>query len=396
MIDTEEKVGVVFFCDSLPPLLDGVSRVLLNYTQELDKQKSPCCIVGPKGKGTAESFPCTSILLPSIRPKFIAPYPIILPFSARRVANHLKPFNPSVIHAHSPFTMGSKAHKIAKKLNIPSIITIHSRYKHDILARTGSNVITKYMIRKIVHCISQFSEVWVPTPGVKEEILGYGYTGNVTIIGNAIDFPTVDNDQLEQLRLRGRALYKIDDPAEIICLFVGQHRKDKGVFTILEALRMLENSTPLKMIFIGDGPEKCAMQKFIDTHKMHHKVLLKDPVSDREIMQQLYAGADLFLFPSEYDTDGIVMKEAAAMGTPSVLLKDSLSASSGLYKDMDNAFLIQNNPSALANKIRAIISNRALLEKTSIQARLSIPKTWSNSIHEIEENYRRTIREFYS
>ncbi len=396
MVDNETEVRVAFFGDSLPPLLDGVSRVLLNYTQELHNREYPCCIVGPQGEGTAESFPCNTILLPAIRPKLIQPYPMILPFSTRGLAKKLESFKPTIIHAHSPFAMGTAAHKIAKRNGIPSVLTIHSRYKQDILAKTKSTTITKYMIRNIVQCISQFSEIWVPTPGVKRELAHYGYTGNVAIVENSIDFPTVSSDQLEQLRFKGRALYKPNDSSEFICLFVGQHRKGKGVFTILEALKILKSPTPIKMIFIGDGPDKYDMQKFINTHNMSHSVVLKDSVLDREIMQQLYAGADLFLFPSEYDTDGIVMKEAAAMGTPSVLLKDSLAASSGLYKDMDSAFLIENSPTALASKIGEVLANKTLLENVSQQARHTIPKTWSTSIYELEENYKRIIREFHA
>ncbi len=391
----DSHMAIAIMGDSLPPILDGVTRVIQNYAIELESQGNTVYIAGPKAPGTSELFQCKTFLHPAIYPKFIAPYPLVLPLSRYHLGKSLKKNPPAIIHAHSPFSMGISAHKIAKKLGIPSIITVHSRYKQDIFAKTRSTTITNLITKKIVRCISQFSEVWVPTPGVAEELASYGYTGSVTVIPNAIDFPIANHDQLGLLKPKGRALYN-SAPDELTCLFVGQHRKDKGVFTILEALRMLDKSIPFNMIFIGDGPAKSSMKSIIEAYNIAHKVILMDPVSDRETIKQLYAGADLFLFPSEYDTDGIVLKEAAAMGTPSILLKDSLSASSGLYKENETAFLINNDPADLAKKIKTIVANRELLEYVSIQAQQIIPKTWSTSILEVSENYKRVIREFYS
>lgn len=415
MRNSEQQIRAALFCDSLPPVLDGVSRVLQNYANELQARGTPCCVVGPSIKGAAEAFPCDTLLLPAVRPKFTDPYPITLPFGPRYVAKRLKPFAPTIIHAHSPFSLGYAAHKIAKRNNIPSVATLHSRYRHDFIDRTKSKIYTHFTIQNIARCFSHFTEVWALNPGVAEELASYGYKGKVTIVGNATELAVPEPTELARLREKGRALMQIQDPATFIFLFVGQHRKGKGVFTIIEALNQVkqelarsnasktshESVTPQKppqpwhMVFVGDGPDRAEMQQAITACNLSENITFFGTEQNREKIKQLYAGADLFLFPSYYDCDPIVPREAAAMGTPSLLLKDSYATSSNLYHHNHNAFLIENSPKALSKEIQRVMHNQELLAQTSAKALEEIPKTWATAIDEVEDHYLRIIKEFH-
>ncbi len=398
-MDCNIDIRVALFCDSLPPVLDGVSRVLLNYAQELTNRQTPVCVVGPNIKGAQEIFTCNTLLLPAVRPKIASPYPITLPFEARYVAKKLNQFTPTIIHAHSPFVFGNAAHKVARRLNIPSVATLHSRYKQDFLDKTGSKFITKQVVKRINHCYSQFTEVWALNPGVAEELRSYGYSGNITIVGNATELVQPEREERANLRQAGRAHAGVEADTTALLLFVGQHRRGKGVFTILQALVEAERkhliNDPWKMVFVGAGSDKAAMEQYIAKEGISDKVTLLGSISDRETIKEIYAGADLFLFPSHYDCDPIVPREAAAMGTPSILLKDSYATSSSLYTHNKTAFLIEDSPEALSVEITRVLNNKNLLNSVSTEAMTQIPKTWASAITEVEEHYTRIIREYH-
>ncbi len=431
MSNNKREIRVGLFCDSLPPVLDGVSRVLLNYIEELDRRKTPTYVVGPNIKGARELFPCENLLLPAIKPKFSDPYPITLPFESKYVSRKMASFQPTIIHAHSPFAFGRAAYITAKKLNLPSVATLHSRYRDDIYDKTGSKLITNYMVKKMVRCYSQFTEVWALNPGVADELHSYGYKGKITIVGNATEFKRATPQELVALRKSGRTSFGIvpESSGSVgsesfaisgsdgstsskgsdfsgltwesipILLFVGQHRKGKGVFTILKALHSLvqqEPTLPWKMIFVGEGPDKKEMEQFITAKGLEKRVSLLGNISDRERIREIYASSDLFLFPSSYDCDPIVPREAAAMGTPSILLKDSYATSSNLYTHDKTAFLIEESPDALAREISRVLQDKPLLERVSAQAMAEIPRTWEVAINEVEDHYRRVIQEFYT
>ena len=87
------------------------------------------------------------------------------------------------------------------------------------------------------------------------------------------------------------------------------------------------------------------------------KCIFTGPVYDRDALRAWNTRADLFLFPSTFDTNGLVVREAAACGLASVLIEGSCAAEG--ITDGRNGFIIEETPEALA----------ALLQK--------MPATWT-------------------
>ena len=106
----------------------------------------------------------------------------------------------------------------------------------------------------------------------------------------------------------------------------------------------------------------------------------------------LYARADLFLFPSLYDTAGLVVREAAAAGTPSLLVEGSCAAE--CVCDGENGFLCKDDPKSICDTIVRVMTDEALRRRVGEAARETIPVPWSGVIQDVRERYLRRIQAY--
>jgi glycosyltransferase involved in cell wall biosynthesis len=112
-------------------------------------------------------------------------------------------------------------------------------------------------------------------------------------------------------------------------------------------------------------------------------------INDRARITSIYARGDLFLFPSIYDTFGIVVREAAALRCPCLMIEGT-NASQGIY-DRENGFLCSNDVYSFASVISEIISNPKLAKIIGNNAMDTLPETWENVVDKAFIKYRQVI-----
>ena len=120
------------------------------------------------------------------------------------------------------------------------------------------------------------------------------------------------------------------------------------------------------------------------------KVTFSGQMNDRNQIKDYYSSADLFLFPSLYDNAPLVVREAAAMQTPSLLLADSTSAE--IIKNNINGYLATNHPADYANKLKCLIHQKNNLREVGIEASRRIARSWSDVIDDVLDRYRLLIK----
>lgn len=108
------------------------------------------------------------------------------------------------------------------------------------------------------------------------------------------------------------------------------------------------------------------MERKINSYGLQDKVKLLGLVSDRSRLKAIDAAADLFLFPSLYDNAPLVVREAAAMHTPSVMIGGSTA--SEVICDGQNGFLAANDPQSYASLVGHLINNPELVQRAGIGA----------------------------
>ena len=110
------------------------------------------------------------------------------------------------------------------------------------------------------------------------------------------------------------------------------------------------------MVFIGDGDNREEVESYAAQCGISNKCIFTGAIRDREALRGWYSRADLFLFPSSYDTNGLVVREAAACSVASVLIRGSCAAEGAI--DGRNGFLIEENADSMADCLAGLTGSR--------------------------------------
>lgn len=374
------------FNDCYPPVIDGVSVTVQNYARWLNRKCGDVCVVTPAVPGAKhdEDFPVYDYF--SVPIPMRKPYRMGMPYVDLDFRSRISRVGFSIVHAHSPFSSGRLALRLARQQKVPLVATFHSKYRADFERVVPSKTIVDYLVKNIVDFYSQADEVWVPQAGVAETLREYGYRGRVEVVDNGNDMATADD--ITPLRNEGRAMLGVS-AHEPMLLFVGQHIYEKNPHLIIRALSRLRDRR-WHMFFIGTGYAAEELKQLAKSKGLDGRITFMGQVADRLLLKRCYAAADLFVFPSLYDNAPLVVREAAAMETPALLAAGSTAA--GVVADGMNGFTCRADEHALADRLAALMGDKALLRAAGSNARKTIARPWSEIADEVYDRYLHLIR----
>lgn len=377
------KIGL--FLDNYPPAVDGVSLCVENYAYWLQKKHASVDVVIPHiygGDYSGLDYPVHEYLSFPIpgRSPYVMGVPAVDPFIYRGLMRE----DFRILHSHSPFSSGNVAATLARKKRIPLVATFHSKYRDD-FSRLLPKPLVTFMMGRVLSFFNRADEVWVPQESVRDVIREYGYKGNVEVVENGSDF--VGSYPEEFFSESRRALGVGEN--ELVLLFVGQHIWEKGTGLIIDALSEL-GDIPFRMFFIGTGYAAEEMRRRVAERNLSDKVFFEGAVLDRDLIKRYYAAADLFLFPSMYDNAPLVVKEAAALGTPALMVRGSTA--SAIVRDGQNGFLVEADKDSLASRIRELSSDRPLLKSVGQNASSTVVRPWEDCVGEAFDRYNALLR----
>ena len=169
-------------------------------------------------------------------------------------------------------------------------------------------------------------------------------------------------------------------------LFVGRLEWYKGIRIILDALAALRSQNiDFRMVFVGKGMEEDAIKAYVKDLRLEGKCIFTGPVYDREQLAAWYTRGDLFLFPSTFDTNGLVVREAAACSLGSVVIRDSC-ASEGITDGVDG-LMIEENAASLALCLARMMEHPEAMRRIGQAACDNIYLSWDDAIHTAMDRY---------
>lgn len=391
-ISETNKITIGLFIDTFFPMIDGVTMVVDNYAKRLTKYANVIVFAPeyPKAQYDDSKFfykvvRCKSVKMP------IIDYSLPMPKIDKKFMHELNSTKLDIVHIHSPFTIGKIGVEYAKKNNVPAIATMHSQYKKDFLRAVKfeplANLLTKVIIRQYNKC----DECWAVNSEIaKIYYEEYKYKKLPKVMGNATDMKLVEN--MEQAKKLINEKYNIS-PDEEVFLFVGRINNLKNVFLIANSLKILKEkyNPKFKMLFVGSGQDEDELKSIIDKNNMNQDIIMCGKISDRELLANIYARADLFLFPSLYDASSIVQIEAASQKTPTLFVEGA--ATTATITENVNGFISQNNEEDFAEKINEIINNKALYDSVCENVYKDIYINWDSQVSKVFDSYMEIISE---
>lgn len=380
----KEYIGL--FNDSYPPIMDGVAMTVYNYAYHLQQRDEKVLVVAPRVKGYVDSEPFEVLRFSSIPVPYRSPYRMGLPHLDRKFLRTLQgEYQFKILHAHNPFVSGNLARFIARKQQVPLVATFHSKFKEDFIRVVKCESIANVMIKRIIRFFEQADEVWIPQASVEPTIRAYGYKGKLEVVNNGTDLRPTQPIELSKANAKKTLGIENEKP---VFLFVGQHIWEKNTRLIIEALALL-SQLDFQMYFVGTGYAMQDMQRMTIEKGLSSKVHFVGNISERNKLKTYYEAADLFLFPSLYDNAPLVVREAAALHTPSIVVANSTTAE--IITDGDNGYLIENNAQALSDKIMKLTIDPTSIRNVGKNAATSIAFSWEKITEEVLDRYERLI-----
>lgn len=385
------QINVLLINDSFPPEIDGVANAVTNYARIISSRFGNATVVTPDVPNADDTqFPFSVLRYPSIDMTKLLGYYAGLPFSAQLV-QRLTDSRYDIIHSHCPITSTLLARSLREILGIPLVMTYHTKFDVEIANVFRTRLLQKEAARLLTANISACDEVWTVSRGAGENLRSLGFEGDYTVMPNGVDLPCerASDAQIRELKQQ----YRLPDGVPVF-LFIGRIMWYKGLRIILDALAQLQKQQDFRMLFVGNGSDRDACMAYRDELGLSEKVIFAESVQSRNRIRVFYSAADLFLFPSTFDTNGLVVREAAACALASVLIRGSCAAED--IREDENGFLIEENAASMADKLLYLCRNPEKMKAVGQNAQNQIYISWDDAVTLADARYRKVIENYHS
>ena len=374
------------FSDSFLPIVDGVGRVVYNYAVTLSLKGHDCYVITPandtgyRGRFTFEIVDFSGVTVPG-SPQYRAGIALL----DRHYFERMRYVPLDIVHAHDPFTAGQEALRVAMKRDIPIVGTFHSKYYDDFYKVTGK-VLATLGVRYVVDFYSRCDEVWAVSQSSADVLHDYGFKGEVHVMPNGTEIRDCRAEDLKLVNER----FQLGDGKPVL-LFVGQINWKKNILRILEAAAILKSrGEDFWLVLAGQGPDEEDIRAKVLELGLTESTVFTGHLKETALLDGLYQRASVFVFPSIYDNAPMVLREAAAMETPSVLTRGSCAAE--VVTDGENGFLAEDSSQDLADVLLKNLHDVDRLKALGAAAKKTIAVPWDGIIDMALERYKNLIK----
>lgn len=242
-----------------------------------------------------------------------------------------------IIHAHSSLWAGISASYIAKKYNVPLVITEHSSVERGVYVK-------KSYLPSIIKSYQNANKIIVVGKGLKKEIEELSGRKDIEVIGNLVDLSLFDVRR------------KKDLDNKFMFFSVAFLEGEKGLDTLIKAFAKGFKGKAARLVIGGDGSQKMWLWQIAKDQLVEDQVIFTGALSREEVANYMNE-CDAFVLPSRYETFGIVYIEALASGKPIIGTfnggaESIINPSNGYIVPRDNIDELEKAMSEVVNNIK--------------------------------------------
>lgn len=345
------RLRIAIFSDSALPILNGVSISIDSLITELRNRGHSVHLFTARHPKYRDLDPHTHRFR-ALETPWTKGYPLAFP-PFYRMLRKFRRHEFDIIHTHTPFTLGFVGLRWSESEDIPIVSTYHTlydRYVHYIpffprrYLRFKLAKHTNFYYNRVRHVIT-------PSEAALKWLRRHSVTTPATVIPTAA-LPRKFFDRSETRQKLGIM------PDQKVMLYVGRLAKEKNMSTLFAMAKIAFARDPsLRLWLVGDGPYRSECVLMAREHGIGDRVKFVGFVPRADV-DQYYAAADLFVFASITETQGLVVQEAMNYGLPAVAVTGG-GASEGI-QDTVNGFAVKNDPESFADRVLDILEDEAL------------------------------------
>lgn len=366
---------IAFFSESFREDMGGMTRAVIQAHDALVARGHRVQVFtlaqsgGPLHPG--ETVPIRGLPLPAVGGLAADNW---LAVGYRTVLEELERRRPDVVHLHSPFPVSWMGLAAARRIGVPVVATYHAnltgaaalwfpapawlpgaeRVAHAAAGVTG---------RLARFFYDRADLVIAPSPSAGRSLRALELRARVEVASNGVDTERFLPEWLAADRARPPRSH-----GRPVVLYAGRLSREKGMEALMDAIdALLRSETPAAMHVVGDGPYRSLLEQRFRDAMAAGRVILAGHVP-WDSMPQVYQAADVLLFPSPVETQGLVVLEAMASGLPVAGVR--AGAIPDVVRDGENGVLVEpGDGAALARAALWILSDERRRSALAREAR---------------------------
>ncbi len=355
------------------PRVNGVSTSIRTFTQQLQKMGHTVHLIAPDYGVTTEDE--TWITRVPARAIYFDPEDKLMKYGeVLKLSAKLKAMQFDMLHIHTPFIAHYAGLKLAKALNIPAIETYHTffeDYLHHYLPW-----IPQFAARGLARMISkkqcnQVDAIVAPSQPMLDVLRSYGVNTLSEVIATGLQehsFSPADGNAFKVKH--GIALERP------LLLYVGRVAHEKNIGFLLVMVKLLSEVMPeVLLVITGEGPAVPSLRAAVKAHGIENNVQFIGYLNRETELNSCYKAADVFVFASKSETQGLVILEAMAQATPVVAIAELGTAS--ILIEGQGALISPENESEFVQKVHSLLINPQRRQQLGEAARVYAQKKWS-------------------
>jgi len=333
-------VRVALFTNNYLPFCGGVTTSVETLRGGLEGRGHEAWVFAP-------SMPAASaaprvVRYPSLPAATYPDFALAIPVS-RRIARLVARLEPDIFHAHHPFLLGPAARRLSRRAGRPLVFTYHTRYeKYAHYVPLRRRLVEAVAVRLSTRFAARADAVIAPSGLVRDELQARGVRTPIAVVPTGVDLVCFSPGDRREAR---RALGLPVD--ETIVLYVGRLDREKSVDRVLAAFERVAGTLPrCRLLVVGRGTQAAALARQAAALPVGDRIAFPG-ARPHATLGPCYRAADLFLFASETETQGLVLAEAAACGLPAVAV--AAPGCDEVVRDGETGLLTKAEPAALAD-----------------------------------------------
>ncbi|MBA3729273.1 MAG: glycosyltransferase family 1 protein [Sphingomonas sp.] len=368
---------IALFSGNYNYLREGANQALNQLVRHLESDGHPVRVFSPTTENPAFEPAGTLVSVPSI------PLPVRTEFRLAlglfgTARDDIRRFSPDIVHLSTPDILGTRAQTFAKKLGVPIVASLHTRFETYLeyyrLAWTRP-IVEAHLRRFYRRC----DHVLAPTPALVEEMKLIRGDDRASLWSRGVDralFNPARRDP-EWRRSKGWS----DD--EVVILFFGRLVAEKGVDRYVSTVRRLQRrNANIRPLIVGAGPAASAFSA------LGHAVMAGH-LEGTELARAV-ASADILLHPSKTESFGNVVLEAMASGL-AVVGAETASAAA-LIAHEKTGILSPDDDESYSKAVMSLVENaRRRADLGAAARRASTAYSWDNASRSVAQAYQETV-----
>ncbi|THF59293.1 glycosyltransferase [Pseudothauera rhizosphaerae] len=357
---------ILMISDVFFPRINGVSTSIENFRQALAAAGIRSTLIAPAYPGAAADDDPDILRIPS-RYLPMDPEDRLMRRSAiRALLPELRRREFTLVHIHTPFAAHYAGLDLARELGLPCVATYHTFFEEYLFHYIP--FLPQVWLRSAARRFScrqcnALDAVIVPSTAMADTLRRYGVTRPLHVL------PT----GLPESRFAGgdggyfRSRYEIAGERPLL-LFVGRVAHEKNIGFLLGVIDRVRRTHPSALLLVtGEGPALAGLAATVQERGLNEHVRFLGYLDRHSELHDCYRAADLFVFASRTETQGLVLLEAMALGTPVVALAEM--GTRDILGPQRGCRIAPDDEDGFAELVTGLLDEPARLQALGVEAR---------------------------